>query len=81
MTFEKNTQNVLQNPPTKLKPSCAECYQEESRDRDIANVLYFHDNPTLQSTGKAYGMAMKCSVKGLWENILVATALGFFFRI
>lgn len=47
---------------------------KRARDRDIVNVLYFHDYPALQSTGKAYDMAMKCIVKGLWENISVVTA-------
>lgn len=44
-----------------------------ARHRDIVNVLYFHNYPALQSTGKAYDMAMKYIVKGIWENILVAT--------
>lgn len=52
--------------------------RKRARDRDIANDVYFRDYPTLQSTGKAYGMAMKCIVKGLWENILVATAFVLF---
>lgn len=44
-----------------------------ARHRDIVNVLYFHNYPALQSTEKAYDMAMKYIVKGIWENILVAT--------
>jgi len=52
--------------------------RKRARDRDIANVLCFHDYPTPQITRKEYGMAMKCIVKGLWENILVATAFVLF---